>query len=47
LFDHVEDDQPTEQIVIQQVLNDGITDDARDVHAPSDPFVGSTDALIK
>jgi hypothetical protein len=44
--EHVEDDQPTEQVVNEQVLNDGITD-AQEVEAPSDLFVGSTNALIK
>jgi hypothetical protein len=44
--EHVEHDQPTEQVVNEHVLNDGITD-AQEVEAPSDPFVGSNDALIK
>jgi hypothetical protein len=45
--EHVEDDQPTEQVV-EQVLNDGITDEAQEIEEfPSNPFVGGTDALTK
>jgi hypothetical protein len=46
--EHIEDDQPTAQVVNGEVLTDGITDDAQEIEeAPSDLFVGSTDALTK
>jgi hypothetical protein len=40
--EHVEDNQPTEQVVIEEVLTD-----AQEMEAPSDPFVDSSNASIK
>jgi hypothetical protein len=50
--EHVDDDQPTEQVLDKQVLNDGITDAqeivyAQEIEAPSNPFVDNSTASIK
>jgi hypothetical protein len=42
----VNEDLPTEEVANEEVVNDGIAD-VQEIEAPSDPFVGSTDPLVK
>jgi hypothetical protein len=45
--EHVEDDQPTKEVVNEVVLNVDIAEEAQEIEVPSDPFVGSAGTLIK